>query len=235
MPELALTIDDINDAQERIRGQVRRTPCLRARFFRESPGAATLSLKLECLQVSGSFKARGLCMAVSMAKELGLRRVATPTAGNAASGLAPTWGATSWMATSGLSTATSRALAGLRTRFLGTLSRLSLGVGQSQPKLVGMGLGLFGLQLLPRRGALALERLFEVRTLGLERLARPKRALVHLGQIVPCLEICEMLDQSAERFELENRGLETVSQRNGSQSSLAFPNVRFTPWVARTS
>ncbi len=37
---------------------------------------------------TGSFKARGLCMAVSMAKELGIRRVAMPTNGNAGAALA---------------------------------------------------------------------------------------------------------------------------------------------------
>ena len=37
---------------------------------------------------TGSFKARGLCMAVSMAKELGVRRMAMPTNGNAGAALA---------------------------------------------------------------------------------------------------------------------------------------------------
>ncbi len=37
---------------------------------------------------TGSFKARGLCMAVCMAKELGVRRMAMPTNGNAGSALA---------------------------------------------------------------------------------------------------------------------------------------------------
>jgi len=37
---------------------------------------------------TGSFKARGLCLAVSMAKELGLRRLAMPTNGNAGAALA---------------------------------------------------------------------------------------------------------------------------------------------------
>ena len=37
---------------------------------------------------TGSFKARGLCMAVSMAKELGVTRVAMPTNGNAGAALA---------------------------------------------------------------------------------------------------------------------------------------------------
>ena len=37
---------------------------------------------------TGSFKARGLCMAVCMAKELGVTRMAMPTNGNAGSALA---------------------------------------------------------------------------------------------------------------------------------------------------
>ncbi|MDA0811670.1 MAG: threonine synthase [Verrucomicrobia bacterium] len=37
---------------------------------------------------TGSFKARGLCMAVSMAKELGIKRIAMPTNGNAGAALA---------------------------------------------------------------------------------------------------------------------------------------------------
>ena len=56
-PETAVTPSDIRAAHARIRGHIRRTPILET----ASPlaGAAPLSLKLECLQVSGSFKARG--------------------------------------------------------------------------------------------------------------------------------------------------------------------------------
>ncbi|MEM7388176.1 MAG: pyridoxal-phosphate dependent enzyme, partial [Verrucomicrobiota bacterium] len=36
---------------------------------------------------TGSFKARGLCLAVSMAKELGIKRMAMPTNGNAGAAL----------------------------------------------------------------------------------------------------------------------------------------------------
>ena len=45
-------------------------------------------LKCEGLNPTGSFKARGLSCAVSMCVELGLRRLAIPSAGNAASALA---------------------------------------------------------------------------------------------------------------------------------------------------
>jgi threonine synthase len=45
-------------------------------------------IKDEGLNPTGSFKARGLCAAVTMAKAYGLRKLATPSAGNAASALA---------------------------------------------------------------------------------------------------------------------------------------------------
>ncbi|WP_380873150.1 threonine synthase [Sphingomonas sp. DBB INV C78] len=46
-------------------------------------GAATLLVKDEGRLPTGSFKARGLVMAISMAKELGIRTIAMPTNGNA--------------------------------------------------------------------------------------------------------------------------------------------------------
>jgi threonine synthase len=45
-------------------------------------------IKDEGLNPTGSFKARGLCAAVTMAKRYGVRKVAIPSAGNAASALA---------------------------------------------------------------------------------------------------------------------------------------------------
>jgi threonine synthase len=49
---------------------------------------APLWVKDEGRLPTGSFKARGLCLAVSMAKELGIRKVAMPTNGNAGAALA---------------------------------------------------------------------------------------------------------------------------------------------------
>lgn len=46
-------------------------------------GKGTLYVKDEARLPTGSFKARGLCMAISMAKELGIKKVAMPTNGNA--------------------------------------------------------------------------------------------------------------------------------------------------------
>ena len=58
------------------------TPMLRSR---RDPD---VYIKDEGLNPTGSFKARGLCMAVTMAKHYGLKKLAIPSAGNAASALA---------------------------------------------------------------------------------------------------------------------------------------------------
>ena len=91
MTALAITIDDISSAHDRIRQQVRRTPCLRARFFRDPPSAEQLelTLKLECLQVSGSFKARGASNKAALLDAAQLRRgLITASGGNHALGVA---------------------------------------------------------------------------------------------------------------------------------------------------
>lgn len=51
-------------------------------------GAERLWVKDEGLNPTGSFKARGLSCAVSMARELGIRKLAIPSAGNAAGAMA---------------------------------------------------------------------------------------------------------------------------------------------------
>ncbi len=51
-------------------------------------GAKHLYVKDESRMPTGCFKARGMALAVSMAKELGLTRLAAPTAGNAGAALA---------------------------------------------------------------------------------------------------------------------------------------------------
>ncbi len=51
-------------------------------------GMDQLFIKDESVNATGSFKARGLSVAVSMAKELGARKLAIPSAGNAAGALA---------------------------------------------------------------------------------------------------------------------------------------------------
>ena len=58
------------------------TPLLRSRH------SANVYIKDEGLNPTGSFKARGLCAAVTMARQYGLKKLAVPSAGNAASALA---------------------------------------------------------------------------------------------------------------------------------------------------
>lgn len=62
------------------------TPLIPLRTLRA--GSGEVLVKDEGRLPTGSFKARGLCLAVSMARELGIRRVAMPTNGNAGAALA---------------------------------------------------------------------------------------------------------------------------------------------------
>ena len=64
------------------------TPLIRTRRLGARLGAQNLWIKDEGLNPTGSFKARGLSCAVSMGVELGVRKMAIPSAGNAASALA---------------------------------------------------------------------------------------------------------------------------------------------------
>ncbi len=64
------------------------TPLLRVKRTGDRIGARNLWLKDEGMNPTASFKARGVSCAISMASELGIRKVAMPSAGNAASALA---------------------------------------------------------------------------------------------------------------------------------------------------
>lgn len=64
------------------------TPLIAARRTASRLGVDRLWVKDEGLNPTGSFKARGLSCAVSKARELGIRKVAIPSAGNAAGALA---------------------------------------------------------------------------------------------------------------------------------------------------
>jgi threonine synthase len=64
------------------------TPLIRTQRLGARIGADDLWVKDEGLNPTASFKARGLACAVSMCVELGIRKVAIPSAGNAASALA---------------------------------------------------------------------------------------------------------------------------------------------------
>ena len=58
------------------------TPMIPSREYKK------VYVKDEGLNPTGSFKARGLCVAITMAKAYGIKKVAVPSAGNAASALA---------------------------------------------------------------------------------------------------------------------------------------------------
>ncbi len=61
------------------------TPIIDLNTLGKKHNQRLLMLKDEALNPTGSFKARGLSMAISKVKELGLRKVSIPTAGNAGS------------------------------------------------------------------------------------------------------------------------------------------------------
>ena len=64
------------------------TPLAHAARLGGQLGMSNLFIKDESLNPTGSFKARGMAVAVSMAKELGAKKLAAPSAGNAAGALA---------------------------------------------------------------------------------------------------------------------------------------------------
>jgi len=64
------------------------TPLIRTARLGQRIGAHDLWVKDEGINPTGSFKARGLACAVSMCVELGIQKVAIPSAGNAASAMA---------------------------------------------------------------------------------------------------------------------------------------------------
>jgi len=83
---ISVSLQDIKDAQQRIKGKVNRTPLIR--FYGDNlPGE--IYLKLENLQPIGSFKLRGACNAMSLADRSLLKDgVYTASAGNMAQGVA---------------------------------------------------------------------------------------------------------------------------------------------------
>jgi threonine synthase len=64
------------------------TPLIHAKRLGGQLGMSELFIKDESPNPTGSFKARGLGVAISMAKELGVMKVAIPTAGNAGGAMA---------------------------------------------------------------------------------------------------------------------------------------------------
>jgi threonine synthase len=64
------------------------TPLLEAKRLAAHYGLTNLWIKDESRLPTGSFKARGMALAISKAKEFGVKRVACPTAGNAGGAMA---------------------------------------------------------------------------------------------------------------------------------------------------
>ncbi len=86
-PPVAYT--DIEAAAARIAGRVRRTPLIAAEPLAKPPGGLDLFLKLECLQITGSFKPRGAtnCL-LQLDPALVARGVITASGGNHGLGVA---------------------------------------------------------------------------------------------------------------------------------------------------
>jgi threonine dehydratase len=78
-----ITLDMIEAAAARIHGYIRRTPMIEASQVRDAPTPNPLFLKLECLQVTGAFKARGAMnrLLTTPAETLG-RGIVTASGGN---------------------------------------------------------------------------------------------------------------------------------------------------------
>ncbi|BCH31598.1 serine/threonine dehydratase [Mesorhizobium sp. L-8-10] len=76
-------IEDVRAAAERINGHVRRTPMMDATALMSPLGDANAALKLELLQVTGSFKARGATnRLLSLAKDDLAKGIVTASGGN---------------------------------------------------------------------------------------------------------------------------------------------------------
>jgi threonine dehydratase len=82
------TIEDIREAQERLKPLIRHTPLLRAEKIEQAVGCQ-LYLKPETLQITGAFKIRGaLNKALSLSKEEIANGIIATSSGNHAQGLA---------------------------------------------------------------------------------------------------------------------------------------------------
>ena len=85
---LAIGLEDVLAARERLRGQVYYSPCARSEMLSKLTGQQVY-LKLENLQMTGSFKERGALNRLSLlTKEEAARGVVAASAGNHAQGVA---------------------------------------------------------------------------------------------------------------------------------------------------
>ncbi len=83
------TLDDVRAAARVVDGRVHRTPLLTSRSLAERTGAATVHLKAESLQKTGSFKVRGVLNRIrALSPEERRRGLVTVSAGNHAQALA---------------------------------------------------------------------------------------------------------------------------------------------------
>ena len=82
------TLQDIREAQERLRPHIRHTPLLRAEKIEKAVGCQ-LYLKPETLQITGAFKIRGaLNKALSLPREAIANGLIATSSGNHAQGIA---------------------------------------------------------------------------------------------------------------------------------------------------
>ena len=78
-----LSLADVRAAAGRIAGKVRRTPLIESGPLKRALGTVPIALKLECLQVTGSFKARGAISKLGvLSKEEIDRGLVTASGGN---------------------------------------------------------------------------------------------------------------------------------------------------------
>lgn len=88
MSSLAISLDDVLAARGRVQGQVYETPCPRSEMLSKLTGQQVY-LKLENLQMTGSFKERGALNKLSLLiPEESARGVVAASAGNHAQGVA---------------------------------------------------------------------------------------------------------------------------------------------------
>ena len=78
----------VDDQSNRLTLGEGMTPLVLAERLGKQMGMRNLYIKDESLNPTASFKARGMAVAISMAKELGVKKLAVPSAGNAAGALA---------------------------------------------------------------------------------------------------------------------------------------------------
>ena len=78
----------VDDEANRLNLGEGMTPLIKANHLGTQLGLQNLYIKDESLNPTASFKARGMAVAISMAKELGAKKLAVPSAGNAAGALA---------------------------------------------------------------------------------------------------------------------------------------------------